>query len=601
MRMVDWTRRHLFVAALIVMPLGLDAHLAAAAWPQSGRVLSGAPSPQGDAHAAPDGAGGAIVTWTNGATGAVDLFAQHVLASGELDPAWPAAGRALLLDPAALNKPVGTQAHPVIVSDGAGGAIVAWQDGRDNPPTAGVFAQHVLANGQVDARWPANGAALCAIPGPRNALAIASDGAGGAIVTWMDGRSGATGLDIFAQHVLVSGVVDPRWPVDGAPVCVVTGRQAEPKIDTDGEGGALITWFDPRSTVSGFDIFVQHMLASGIADPAWPANGLGLCTAPGAQIQPAIVSDRAHGAIVAWDDNRNVDPNIFAHHVLASGVPDPAWPVNGLGLAIVLNDQEHAIIVSDGGTGAIVAWEDQRTPVHNMYAQHVRITGSVDPTWPATGLALSTRPTEQTAGVIVADGRGGAIVAWQDIDQTTGQTARVDIFAQHVLAPGVLDTAFPAAGLPIATLPTLETTPSIVAAGEETPGGPSGAIVTWTGISTDTTANIFALQFTTLIETTDVDDPGQARIRFAQPSPNPARVSLALRFTLPRAAGIELAIFDAAGRRVRTLASGDHASGAHAIAWDLRDERGRAVGAGLYLARLDADGVRLTQKFVTVP
>ena len=605
MRKLEWTRsaRHAFVAALIVMPLGIDAHLAAAAWPQSGRVLSGAPSAQGDAHSAPDGAGGAIVTWTDGATGAVDLFAQHVLASGELDPAWPATGRALLLDPLALNKTVGTQVHPVIVSDGAGGAIVAWQDGRDNPPTVGVFAQHVLANGQVDARWPANGAALCAIPGPRTALAITSDGAGGAIVTWMDGRSGATGLDIFAQHVLVSGVVDPRWPVDGAPVCVVNGRQAEPKLDADGAGGALITWFDPRSVVSGFDIFVQHMLASGIADPAWPANGLGLCTAPGAQIQPAIVSDHqapaggVSGAIVAWDDNRNVDPNIFAHHVLASGVPDPAWPVNGLGLAIVLNDQEHAIIVSDGGSGAIVAWEDQRTPVHTMYAQHVRVTGSVDPRWPATGLALSTRPTEQSGGVIAADGQGGAIIAWQDV----GQGAGVDIFAQHVLAPGVLDSAFPAAGLAIAALATTENTPSIVAAGEETPGGPSGAIVTWTGFRTDTTANIFALQLTTLIETTDVDDPGRARIRFARPSPNPARGSLTLQFTLPQATGIELAIFDAGGRRVRTLVSGEQASGPHAIGWDLRDERGRAVGAGLYFARLQADGERLTQKFVTTP
>ena len=52
---------------------------------------------------------------------------------------------------------------------------------------------------------------------------------------------------------------------------------------------------------------------------------------------------------------------------------------------------------------------------------------------------------------------------------------------------------------------------------------------------------------------------------------------------------------------MRTLASGEQGSGAHAIGWDLRDERGRAVGAGLYVARLDAEGLRLTQKFVTVP
>jgi hypothetical protein len=36
------------------------------------------------------------------------------------------------------------------------------------------------------------------------------------------------------------------------------------------------------------------------------------------------------------------------------------------------------------------------------------------------------------------------------------------------------------------------------------------------------------------------------------------------------------------------------------VAWDLRDESGRAVGAGLYLARLEADGRELTHKLGTL-
>jgi hypothetical protein len=51
---------------------------------------------------------------------------------------------------------------------------------------------------------------------------------------------------------------------------------------------------------------------------------------------------------------------------------------------------------------------------------------------------------------------------------------------------------------------------------------------------------------------------------------------------------------------VRELASGAQPAGEHAIAWDLRDQSGRAVGAGLYFARLEAAGQALTRKLATL-
>ncbi len=57
------------------------------------------------------------------------------------------------------------QAFPVIVSDGVGGAIVAWQDGRSQTSGVDIYAQHVLASGAVDLAWPANGRVLCTATG----------------------------------------------------------------------------------------------------------------------------------------------------------------------------------------------------------------------------------------------------------------------------------------------------------------------------------------------------------------------------------------------------------------------------------------------------
>lgn len=150
-----------FVAVVTaVLALVVPSGPARAAWPPSGRAITAAPNSQLDSRAASDGASGAIIVWVDAGSGVVDLFAQHVLASGELDGAWPAGGRALLTDPAALPGPNGSQGFAGIVPDGAGGAVVAWVDGRSLASRSDIFAQHVFASGQVDTRWPANGAAL---------------------------------------------------------------------------------------------------------------------------------------------------------------------------------------------------------------------------------------------------------------------------------------------------------------------------------------------------------------------------------------------------------------------------------------------------------
>src|SRR5207244_605885 len=131
-------------------------------------------------------------------------------------PSWPSNGRDICI---ARN-----QGDATMVSDGGAGAIVAWEDDR-NGPKSDIYAQHVLASGSVDPAWPVNGQALCAA-GPGFSLHIVADGDGGAIVTWVDQRIGSN--DIYAQHVFGSGVVNPSWPADGRAVCTAAGDQGGP-------------------------------------------------------------------------------------------------------------------------------------------------------------------------------------------------------------------------------------------------------------------------------------------------------------------------------------------------------------------------------------
>jgi len=87
-----------------------------------------------------------------------------------------------------------------------------------------------------------------------------------------------------------------------------------------------------------------------------------------------------------------------------------------------------------------------------------------------------------------------------------------------------------------------------------------------------------------------VATPVAGHLALAPACPNPARQSTRLAFALPVPGGATLTIFDLAGRRVRTLADGPRPAGPASVTWDLRGDDGRAVSAGLYLARLSRDG-----------
>ena len=71
--------------------------------------------------------------------------------------------------------------------------------------------------------------------------------------------------------------------------------------------------------------------------------------------------------------------------------------------------------------------------------------------------------------------------------------------------------------------------------------------------------------------------------------PSPFRESVALSIRLDRRARGTLAIYDATGRRVRTIFRGDLEAGTSRMGWDGADEAGAGVSAGLYFARLDRE------------
>ena len=83
-------------------------------------------------------------------------------------------------------------------------------------------------------------------------------------------------------------------------------------------------------------------------------------------------------------------------------------------------------------------------------------------------------------------------------------------------------------------------------------------------------------------------------------APNPAAAGTAIRYTLPRAGNAELGVYDLAGRRIRTLASGMALAGGHVVEWNRRNDAGQLVPPGVYLYRLRADGINEARRMVVL-
>jgi len=452
----------------------------------------------------PDGSGGAIVTWSSFYNnGELTIRAQRVDASGALQ--W-------MPDGVFIGVEWSYPTSSVIASDNAGGAIITWSDSQSGNR---MFAQRVNAAGVP--QWTPGGVALATGAGEQLSPGIVSDASGGAIVTWTDTRSG-TDHDIYAQRVNASGV--PQWAADGVALCTTANEQYDPKIASDGAGGAIVTWYD----YDIFDIYAQRVNASGVAQ--WTTDGVALCTAAGVQGAPVIVSDGSGGAIVTWHDARNASSEIYAQRVDAVG--SPQWIADGVFICTAAWEQDHAIaILSDDLGGAIVAYFDD--PAYNIYAQRVSASGTLQ--WTVNGVALCTAADVQRYPTIALDGSGGAIATWVDHRAFYSR----DLYAQRVLASGTVPTAV--------ARPT--TGPSLIV----------GEIY-----------------------------------------PNPLTGTALLDVELTAPSTVRIDVFDVAGRRVRAMTLRDVVS--QRIEFDGRDDKGRSLPSGVYFSRVTANGSVLTRKMV---
>ena len=571
-------------------------------WAEGGLLVCHADYTQMRVQIVSDGVGGFIAVWFDSREEThYDIYAQRVDAGGGI--LW--IGTAVAVCAAA-----GDQDWPMICSDDAGGCIITWQDKRTSN-NSDIYAQRLDANGAP--QWTADGVAVCTADSIQTMPQIVSDGSGGAVIAWSDYRDDG---DIYAQKLNSHGTA--QWTADGAPVCIVQSSvQYDQKIATDDAGGAFVTWEDRQG--SSLDIRIQRIDSAG--NIVFDASGRILCNASSTQREPAITADGYGGAIVTWVDFRNgsVNSDVYAHRVDSAG--NLLWTeTNGEPVCNSAGQVFYVSITSDLDGGAIISWADLRDAAvssYDVYAQRINSDGVC--TWHADGDSLCKAFRSEAEIDITTDGEGGAIVVWRD-----DRTVEYNIYAQRIMRGGdfvattvsYFDCSYSDEGMQLdwAVAQVCRASDFIVVRKTL----PDGAFVELTGrpATGDGVEFVFidgstepGLKYSyrvdivedgkrrMLFETGPVSTP-DASLHLHQNVPNPFNPATRIAWYLDERSHVRLEVFDAAGRKVATLADGVRDTGDHEVIWSGASADGRPAASGVYFYRLTAGKRTLTRKMI---
>ena len=521
---------------------------------------------------APDGAGGTYVVWVDGS---FRWRLQRLRADLTIPKPWPAAGLSLVREREARRI------YPAVVADGSGGVYVSWAEQATNGDMS-VWLLRVRPDGRPARGWPEDGLALSA-PSPMALYPSLVRSRKGAAVAWLEARNSKAWIRLVARDANGRGLA--RWPADGFSLqtCECSLGDAI-LLASDDRAGLFLAWTEMQKFLS--DLKVSYVSEPAATVRTWTAvSGAVPPRATLLDNHPEMVGDGFGGAIMVWADERSQNAggprdltDTFGQRITASG--NDAWTPAAPGnhpIAAGPGYQMNPHVVSDGRGGALLTWNEFGPFVAvSGRVQHLDSQGRVAPGWPASGVALGLEVASLTP-----DLNGGALAVWID---STGS------YLQHFESRWS-----PQAG--VSAPLSLEPRRSNL---RITSDGRGGAFMAWEERGDATAPGATELRVriqhlslesgaaSPIVQLPTHDTP---TIAFAvhPVAPNPARQSCRVAFDLPTADRVTIDVFDVAGRRIARLADRrPFEAGSQSVSWDLSDRHGRRVLAGLYLLRVEA-------------
>lgn len=554
--------------AVAVIALACCAPSARAAWSTEPVTVTSTTASIPQVEGCADGAYGAFVAWQEeGLPGQGVLRAQHLLPTGDLDPAWPSAG-------AVACSFVAARSELVALPDRLGGVYLLWKEGSL------LYATRLDPGGAVATGWPARGRSFPGVFANSPRPSVIEDGANGFCAAWTNSAG-----HVSATHLGPANTGAGGWP-NGTRGIGPSDTAYWPQLALAPDGGVFIAWASasPDTDASPSAWRLRRLDSAGLNAAGWTVEGVSfgsfhgeLLGSPAQGSLLALSPDGRGGVFLLIGNPVGIDPygrgaqlETRLYRRGEDGQSVPSWPDEGrvmqLGPRFYENSGSHPdysfMVLPDGRDGALAG-----VPVYYDHATNFGFVRSDD----ASQWEFWYRVQVLVEGHEVAlRGDGGLFLA---SFYPTGAYGPYQPSAFVAISQSFSSSAWKG-WTEYHPEPVIEWYGDVGLAST----GDGGAVLFWSQVRER--IGLFARRFNPAGEVTAVT-PGSgpavalSRLRFVP------GVGVRATIALPGAGRARFELFDLAGRRIASQAI-------EAAAKELTLEGTSALPSGLYFGRLTA-------------
>ena len=273
-----------------------------------------------------DDAGGAIICFVDTRNGSyhydpedrdnTDIYAQRLDANG--NRLWNDTGVIVSNAPSNQFLNIEDYGYKRLVSDGNGGAILVFDDYRQNGNRSSnnLYAQKINNNGLR--QWTENGVEVRTSGSTKYVGNVNSDGIGGILLSWNEGFRDGQNF-IYAQRLSSLGSL--QWTSTAILLDEMIYSDyfiGESDIISDRMGNFIVTWTNYSDEYYEASKYIKAQKINDAGQTQWGIGKI-INTVDDYASNSTIVTAEDGATIIAWKDGREGGSDIFANKILSNG------------------------------------------------------------------------------------------------------------------------------------------------------------------------------------------------------------------------------------------------------------------------------------------
>jgi hypothetical protein len=377
-------------------------------WGANGILLSNSTAFNAAPKVVVTASGNAVFAWSSDYA----IIIQKISPAGSL--LWGPTGITLT----SANRLTWPQLLPVGTDD----VIMKYFDdsGPVYSPTRHVFAQRYNSSGTAVWSSPASISVAGGISAWTQIFPFVNDGSDGFYICWNDDRDNNQRSSVFVQHVNSSGV--PQWTTNGVEVTNASSmnhyypKMAFPPGSTD----VYVFWNEMNGDQNLWGIYGQKVNSSGALQ--WGSSGMTFIPVSTLNVYPYEARCTPTDVVLFYEEYFTaINGSIKAMRISPSG--SFVWTPSIKTMCSVNSEKVHPFVNEFANNQWIASWEDNRNVNSDIYAQNIQLNGDLGPYNTNYGTIAGTVTLSGGSGnVTEADVTAGAYSTHPDATGNYGLT-----------------------------------------------------------------------------------------------------------------------------------------------------------------------------------